>query len=448
MLIDRRRLLAGISTGATVLAMPALAAPLSTHGLDAGQFGVRAGAPDDQSKVLQRAIDQAARRRIPLMLAPGHYRAGDLRLPDGAQIFGIRGATRIVLTRGLSLLSSEGAATITLDGLTLDGASQPLPQNRGVVNLTGANGVRISDCAVLGAAGNGIALERCEGEVARTTITGAADNALFCNDSRGLRIVGNIIAKSGNGGIRVWQSVKRHDGSLIADNRIEDTGARAGGTGENGNAINVFRAADVIVRGNLIRGAAFSAIRGNAASNIQILGNNCGALEEVAIYSEFDFEGAVIADNVVDGAGTGISVTNFKEGGRLASVRGNIVRNLRARRPGTRPEEAGVGISVEADTAVSGNIVENAQTAGIGVGWGEYLRNVAVTGNVVRASGIGIAVSVVAGAGGAVISGNTIAGARRGAIVGMEWRKPVTDVLARTGAERYPQLRIGGNQVS
>ena len=47
---------------------------------------------------------------------------------------------------------------VTLDGLTLDGASQPLPQNRGVVNLTGANGVRISDCAVLGAAGNGIAL--------------------------------------------------------------------------------------------------------------------------------------------------------------------------------------------------------------------------------------------------------------------------------------------------
>ena len=47
----------------------------------------------------------------------------------------------------------------------------------------------------------------------------------------------------------------------------------------------------------------------------------------MAIYSEFGFEGAVIADNVVDGAGNGISVTNFNEGGRLASVRGNIVRN-------------------------------------------------------------------------------------------------------------------------
>src|SRR3989337_2268301 len=123
-------------------------------------------------------------------------------------------------------------------------------------------------------------------------------------------IAANISRGSGNGGIRVWQSGKRRDGSLIADNRIEDTAARAGGSGENGNAINVFRAADVIVRGNQIRTAAFSAIRGNAASNIQIIGNNCAALDEVAIYSEFDFENALIADNVINEAGTGISVTN------------------------------------------------------------------------------------------------------------------------------------------
>ena len=75
------------------------------------------------------------------------------------------------------------------------------------------------------------------------------------------------------------KALKRHDGSLIADNTIEDTNARAGGTGENGNAINVFRAGDVIVRNNIIRRAAFSAIRGNAASSIQIIGNNCAELD-------------------------------------------------------------------------------------------------------------------------------------------------------------------------
>ena len=102
----------------------------------------------------------------------------------------------------------------------------------------------------------------------------------------------------------------------------------------------------------------------------------------------------------------------------------------------------------QADAAVTGNVIENAQTAGISAGWGQYLRDVAVTGNVVRASGIGVAVSVVAGAGVAVISGNLFAGTTRGAIVGMEWHKLVTGDLALAGAERYPQLRISGNQVS
>ena len=210
----------------------------------------------------------------------------------------------------------------------------------------------------------------------------------------------------------------------------------------------MFKADNVIVRNNIIRKAAFSAIRGNAASDIQIVGNNCVGLDEVAIYSEFDFEGALVADNVIDEAGSGISITNFKEGGRLATVRGNIVRNVRARIAGAAPETEGFGIGVEADTAVTGNVIENAETAGIVAGWGEYLRDVAITGNVVRASGIGVAVSVVAGAGAVAISGNLFAAVKRGAIVGMDHRKPVTGDLALAGAERYPLLRITGNQVS
>jgi len=441
--LNRRHLLTAAATGAA-----AFATPLSAFGLDAAHFGVHPGAPDDQSGALQRAIDQAAHTRVPLMLAPGVYRAGGLTLPAGASLAGVRGATRLILTHGPSLLSAEHAETVSLIGLTLDGGSQPLPAGRALVHFDDVKAVRISDCQVAGAGGNGVTLESCDGEVTHSTITGAADNALFCNDSRSLLIAANIIAKSGNGGIRVWQSDKRRDGSLIADNRIEDTSARAGGTGENGNAINVFRAADVIVRGNHIRNAAFSAIRGNSASNIQIIGNNCAALDETAIYSEFGFEGAVIADNVIDGAENGISVTNFNEGGRLATVLGNIVRNLGTRRRDRPPEEAGIGIGVEADTVVSGNVIERAPRAGISVGWGPYLRNVAVTGNVVREAGSGVAVSVVAGAGVAVISGNLFAGTTRGAIVGMEWHKAVTGDLALAGAERYPQLKISSNQVS
>ena len=261
---------------------------------------MRPGAPDDQSRAFQRALDQAARTRAPLVLAPGVYRAGDLNLPAGAQLIGVRGATRLILTHGPSLLSTEGSDSVTLSGLTLEGGGQPLPKNRGLVHFTAAKGVRIADCTIIDAGGNGIALERCDGSVTANTITNADNNALFCVDNTGLVISANTIRNSGNGGIRVWQSVKRHDGSIIADNTIEDTAARSGGSGENGNAINVFRAADVTVRNNIIRRAAFSAIRGNAASDIQIIGNNCAELDETAMYAEFDFEGAVVADNVID----------------------------------------------------------------------------------------------------------------------------------------------------
>jgi putative cofactor-binding repeat protein len=72
---------------------------------------------------------------------------------------------------------------------------------------------------------------------------------------------------------------------------------------------------------------------------------------------------------------------------------------------------------------VTGNIIENAPTAGISVGWGQYLRDVSVTGNVVRGAGVGIAVSVSPGAGSAVIADNLIAGTKSGAIVGMDQRK-------------------------
>src|SRR5678816_3632658 len=104
-----------------------------------------------------------------------------------------------------------------------------------------------------------------------------------------------------------------------------------------------------------------------------------------------------IRDSTIDGAAIGIAVTNFNEGGRLAVVQGNLIRNLLPKRPvGTDPNDsAGIGIGVE-----------NAPTAGIAVGWGQYLRDISVTGNVVRSAGVGISVSVSPGAGSAVIAAN------------------------------------------
>ena len=179
-----------------------------------------------------------------------------------------------------------------------------------------------------------------------------------------------------------------------------------GGSGQYGNAINAFRAGNVTVRGNRIRNCDYSAVRGNSASNIQITGNSVSDVREVALYSEFSFEGAVIANNTVDGAALGVSVCNFNEGGRIAVVQGNIIRNLLPKRPiGTAPDDdAGIGIYVEADTSVSGNVIENAPAFGIIAGWGKYLRDVVITGNVIRNAFVGVGVSVMPGAGTALVA--------------------------------------------
>jgi uncharacterized secreted repeat protein (TIGR03808 family) len=456
--IDRRRLIAiSALTGAlpaATLATPASAAPLSMFGIDATKLGVRAGGGADQSNMLQAAIDQAAGARVPLMLGPGDYRAVGLKLPSGAQIVGVRGSTRLVLsanatrnTSNTALISAFGAEHVTLAGLTFDGAGRTLPENTALVHLSQCRDARVTDCEILNSGRAGLRLDAVEGAVTGTTIAKSADVAIYSLDALGLVISGNVIRGAGNGGILVHRSQKGDDGTLILDNRVEDIANVSGGSGQFGNAINVYRAANVIVRGNRISRAAFSAVRGNAASNIQITGNTATDIGEVAIYSEFGFEGAVIANNTVDGAALGIAVVNFNEGGRLAVVQGNLIRNLKPKRPaGTDPGDgAGIGIAVEADAAVTGNVIEGAPSAGISVGWGAFMRDVSVVGNVVRGARFGVTVSVSNGAGTAVIAGNLISGAAKGAIMGMDHAKAVTDLEKEPA--RYANLQVSGNRV-
>ena len=190
-------------------------------------------------------------------------------------------------------------------------------------------------------------------------------------------------------------------------------------------------------------------MRANGAANVAVTGNSCASLGEVAVYIEFGFEGAVVANNIIDGAALGIVATNFNHGGRLANIHGNIIRNLVNRRPaGTDPHDvAGVGISAEADAAISSNVIEGAPTAGIQLGWGQYMRDLSVTANVIKGSQVGIAVSVVPGAGQALIADNLVQGASVGAVVGMEWKRPVTGDIAREGVGRFAQLSVSGNLV-
>jgi uncharacterized secreted repeat protein (TIGR03808 family) len=452
--INRRHLMgASVSTVAGALAVSPEAAhaapPTSTLGRDATQYGVRPGSPDDQTRVLQRAIDDAARAQVPLALPPGVYRTGLLRLQTGTQVIGVRGATRLVFNGGASMFQGEGAASIGLTNITLDGGGIPLPTRRGLVHCLGGHDIRITDCEITGSGGNGIWFESVSGDIGGNIITNTASTAIVSFDAQGLMVSRNTIRGTNDNGIEILRTAIGDDGTQVIDNRIEDIKAGPGGSGQYGNAINAFRAGNVIVRGNRIRNCDYSAVRGNSASNIQISGNSVSDVREVALYSEFSFEGAVIANNTVDGAALGVSVCNFNEGGRLAVVQGNIIRNLLPKRPiGTAPDDdAGVGIYVEADTSVSGNVIENAPSFGIIAGWGKYLRDVVISGNVIRNSFVGIGVSVVPGAGTVLVNNNMISETPRGAIVGLDHARPITSDLSADGAQRFAQVVMGTNAV-
>src|SRR3954447_24620302 len=124
--VNRRHLMgasvAGVAGGLAMSPEALRAAPLtSALARDATQYGVRPGSPDDQTRALQRAIDEAARAQVPLALPPGFYRTGMLRFSSGSQLVGVRGATKLVFTGGASMFFGEGAGGVGLTNITLDG---------------------------------------------------------------------------------------------------------------------------------------------------------------------------------------------------------------------------------------------------------------------------------------------------------------------------------------
>ena len=447
---NRRRVL-GALTGGGIASLGGATRATASSGaprgaLDATEHGLAPGSFDDQTNVLARVLASAAENDAPVFLPGGTYVVSRLRLPRRVRLAGVPGATRIVHGGEGHLFLAEDAEHIAFSGLTFDGARRPAGGAIGLLELRRVDALAIDDCAVTGSGGNGIALEACRGRILRTEITRVREAGLYSVAGRGLEIAGNIVTDCANGGILVHRWEAGEDGTIVTGNRIERIGAANGGTGQFGNGINLYRAGGVIVANNRVVDCAFSAIRANSAGNAQIAGNSCLRSGETAIYSEFAFEGAVISSNIIDGAANGISIVNFNEGGRLAVCSGNLVRNLSTRGPyPADPPGFGVGITVEADTAVTGNVVENAPLYGMHLGWGSFLRNVVATGNVIRKAGEGIAVSVVDGAGPAIITDNVITEIERGAVVGHRWSEAVTGDLTLEGASAFPQLTVERN---
>jgi uncharacterized secreted repeat protein (TIGR03808 family) len=452
--ITRRSLLAGLA--ALPLAAqaksrdPLLSSADFRGALDASHYGVVPDALGADAKAFNRLLREASSRDMPVFLPPGVYRLSDIDLPPSIRISGVPNATRLVYSGEGSFMRAVGARRVALTDLTIDGANRWLGDNQpGLMTFQSVESLSLERCEILGAQKFAVWAERCGGRIDDNSISGAVASAVYAVECRDFAIRDNVVSDCGDGGILVHRWTKGHDGTIVTGNRISRILAKSGGTGEYGNGINVFRADGVQIANNYVSDCAFTAIRSNAGSNVQITSNQCLGSGETAIYSEFGFDGAMISNNIIDGAANGILSVNFNEGGRLAVISGNLIRNLKLTAP-YEQEDAffGIGIEAESDATVMGNIIENAPRWGMLIGWGPYLRDVNVTGNVIRNAPVGIAATVVEGARQAAIRQNIFSGISEAAIAGYRWIEKVTGDLTQPGAETFAHLDIADNRIS
>ncbi len=415
--LNRRKILLGLCS-ASLVAPNSVMAQLG-NSLNAKDLGLIGNSNANQSVTLQGLIDSAADVGLPLFIPSGIYNVSGISLPANISIFGISGATILRSADSKTVFSCQNSANISIKDIDIDGSKSG---SKDLIHFTNCQNITLNNIGLKNSSGNGAFLEKCQGDISNCSISNIKLAAIHLQDSLGMIVSANHIKNCNNGGILVWRYSRGRDGSIITDNQISSIGSESG-NGQNGNGVNIFYADEVIVANNSITDCAFSAVRANTTNNTIIKGNICTQCQEVAIFSEFAFSGSIIADNIIDQAATGISITNFDDGGRLAVCSGNIVRNIWKSSP-TNPDTYPVAIFVEADTAVSGNVIENVPGLGIYAGWGVYLRNVLVSNNVVRNTMIGIGVSMVNGAGIAHISDNIITGSKTAAISGMSWLEP------------------------
>jgi uncharacterized secreted repeat protein (TIGR03808 family) len=391
----------------------------------------------DQTKSLQLAIDVAGNNGGVVQLGAGTFEVSTLTINGNTSIIGIPGATKLVSKIGEDVFAMRRAKKVVLQGITVLAKSE-----KG--NLIAAEGIErlvIEDCDLSGGRA-AIRASACGGRIVGNRIRFGRDVGVLSIAGTGMEISGNDVSDMGNLGIQILRYEKGDNPTIVSNNFVSRIAAIDGDDGPNGNGINTYQSHGVIISNNIIKDCAFTGIRNASSDASTITGNQISRCNEVALYVEFEFSGAVVSNNIIDTAAHGISITNFREGGRLAQCTGNVVRNIKG--VDAHGEPLGGGINTEADTVIANNVVENAQVYGIRMGWGPYARNLSATGNILKDCAQGIRFSAV-GPGPFLIANNLISGAKNGAILGMDHDKPVTSDLAVTGAKIPDMAQISGN---
>ncbi|MCP4048429.1 MAG: twin-arginine translocation signal domain-containing protein, partial [Gammaproteobacteria bacterium] len=173
--INRRSFLGGTITaagaglaGGSAFAGNELATELAMGNLRGGfsatDDGLRPGAVDDQSRLLQSILQRAAASNKPVFLPPGNYVVSNIKFPSNTRLMGVPGATRLVYSGAGHCLMGENCQHLEISGITVDGANRPIEEYAsGLIRVSNTRHLVIENCEIIGSAGTGIYVDRSAG---------------------------------------------------------------------------------------------------------------------------------------------------------------------------------------------------------------------------------------------------------------------------------------------
>ncbi len=412
---------------------------------------------------LQTVFDLARTQGLPVFLQPGVYANGPLTVlsSNGSgkplQVEAVPGTATIRFTGGGTPLRIEGVTPVKFEGVKFDGQNIALPDyftsRPAFIAIKSTTDVYFEDCQIVNSPGIAIYAYQAQTRI-QGCYVGSHSIGLFSDDSR-VFVRRNSFAALTNNGVVIWRNTIGGDSSEIVGNTINGVDTVSGGTGQNGNGVLVFQASGVTIADNRIFNTKYSGVRCNGGGQAVIEGNSIWNARETGVFIEapgagIDLHGAIVSNNHIDTTATGVAVANsglYSDGlAHSVVIEGNRISNLSLTTisdPGYYPPQVGgVGVTVETDCVVSGNLIDQAQAIGIQVGTNNATKDICVTGNLVRSSVIGIGVSYLAiggSVGEVVVSGNIVRGATNGAIVPTQFTGAAT---IRYGSTDY------GNQLA
>ncbi len=172
MIIGRRGFLVAcgaVAGGGLLQAGQAAAAPMAAHSV--AEFGVDPRSTADQTKALQKAIDEITTAGEAVHIPGGRYLTGPLSLPARCAIMGVPGLTQLSGSPGKAIFEASENISLSLTGLGFDGGAERPAAGHALPLIAVRRGdLTVSQCVIERCAGAGIAADEVQGTISSVAV--------------------------------------------------------------------------------------------------------------------------------------------------------------------------------------------------------------------------------------------------------------------------------------